>query len=84
MTTIYQLHRATPAQCPPCHGQCQQGRHCNAEAASACSELLEDDEAMERRFRAASRFWTLYLAALLVAAYAAIAHFLPALKTLVN
>ena len=30
MTTIYQLRRATPVQCPPCHGRCQQGRHCNA------------------------------------------------------
>ena len=27
---IYHLHRATVAQCPPCHGMCQQGRTCNA------------------------------------------------------
>lgn len=84
MTTIYQRHRATPAQCPPCYGQCQQGRHCNAEAGSACSELLEDDEATEARFRAASRFWCAYLAVLLVAICAGIAHFLPALKALAN
>lgn len=82
--TIIQLHRATQVQCPPCHGQCDQGRACNAQGASASSELLEDDEDTERRFRAAARFWTLYLAALLVAACAAIAHFPPALKTLVN
>lgn len=29
---IHHLHRATLAQCPPCHGQCHQGRACNAEA----------------------------------------------------
>lgn len=27
---IYHLHRATVAQCPPCHGMCHQGRACNA------------------------------------------------------
>ena len=27
---IYHLHRATVAQCPPCHGMCNQGRACNA------------------------------------------------------
>ena len=85
MTTIYQLRRATPVQCPPCHGQCQQGRHCNAEAGSACSELLKDDEATERRFRATARFWTLYAAVLLAALFCAgIAHFLPALKALLS
>lgn len=40
--TIIQLHRATQVQCPPCHGQCDQGRACNAQGASASSELLED------------------------------------------
>ena len=83
MTTIYHLHRATPAQCPPCHGQCQQGRHCNAEAGSACSELLEDDKT-ETRMALAAQFWTAYLAIVLVAVCAGITHFLPALKALVN
>ena len=83
--TIIQLHRATQVQCPPCHGQCDQGRACNAQGASASSELLKDDEATERRFRATARFWTLYAAVLLVALFCAgIAHFLPALKALVS
>ena len=76
--TIIQLHRATQVQCPPCHGQCDQGRACNAQGASASSELLEDDKATERRFR------TLYAAVLLVALCAGIAHFLPALKSLAS
>ena len=54
------------------------------QAAEDASELLEDDAAMERRFRATARFWTLYAAVLLVAVCAGIAHFLPALKALVN
>lgn len=54
------------------------------QAAEAASELLEDDEATERRFRIAARFWTIYTAVLLVAVCAGIAHFLPVLKTLVN
>lgn len=54
------------------------------QAAEAASELLEDDEAIERRFRATARFWTLYAAVLLVALCAGIAHFLPALKALAN
>ena len=54
------------------------------QAADAASELLKDDEAIERRFRATARFWTLYAAVLLVAVCAGIAHFLPALKALVN
>jgi hypothetical protein len=83
MTTIYQLHRATPAQCPPCHGQCQQGRQCNAAADTDAAELLEN-EANERRLRNTARFWALYLAVVLVAVCAGIAHFLPALSALVN
>ena len=79
MTTIYQLHRAAPAQCPPCHGQCQQGRACNAQGASASSELLEDDEVLLRRFRIRALFWNLYAAVVLVAVCAGIAHFLPLL-----
>lgn len=82
--TIIQLRRATQVQCPPCTGQCDQGRACNAQGASASSELLEEDEAIERRFRATARFWTLYAAVLLVAVCAGIAHFLPVLKALVN
>lgn len=54
------------------------------QAGEASSDLLEDDEATQRRFRIAARFWTLYLAALLVAVCYGIAHFLPALKTLAN
>lgn len=38
---IYHLHRMTV--CPPCNGMCNQGRACNAQGASACSELLGDD-----------------------------------------
>lgn len=37
MPTIYHLHRATVAKCPPCHGQCQQGRACNAGDDEACA-----------------------------------------------
>ena len=82
--TIIQLHRATQVQCPPCHGQCDQGRACNAQGASASSELLEDDEATERRFRLSSWFWSAYLSVLLVAVCAGIAHFLPVLKSLAS
>jgi hypothetical protein len=28
--TVLHLHRATVAQFPPCHGDCRQGRDCNA------------------------------------------------------
>ncbi len=61
------------AQCPPC----------NAQGASASSELLQDDEA-ERRLSLTSWFWTAYLGILLAAVCAGIAHLLPALKALVN
>ena len=70
-------------QCPPCHGHCHQGRACNAQGASASSELLQD-AAAERRMTLAGYFWTAYLALLLVAVCAGIAHFMPALKALVN
>ena len=50
----------------------------------AASELLEDGEATEARFRAASRFWAAYLAVLLVAVCAGIAHFLPVLQKLAS
>lgn len=86
MATLYRLHRIVPAaaaQCPPCHGHCHQGRACNAQGASASSELLEDDAA-ERRMSLAGWFWSTYLALLLVAVCAGIAHFLPALKALAN
>ena len=54
------------------------------QAAEAASKLLEDDEAIERRFRATARFWTLYAAVLLVAVCAGIAHFLPVLQKLAS
>ncbi len=54
------------------------------QAAEAASELLEDDEATERRFRLSAWFWSAYLSVLLVAVCAGIAHFLPALKALVS
>lgn len=82
MTTIHQLHRATVAQCPPYTGQCQQGRACNAQGASASSERLDEDEELLRRFRVRAWFWNLYLSCLLVAVCAGIAYLLPALKSL--
>ena len=82
--TIIQLHRATQVQCPPCTGRCDQGRACNAQGASASSELLEDDKATERRFRLSAWFWSAYLSVLLVAVCAGIAHFLPALQRLAS
>jgi len=86
--TIIQLHRATQVQDCECHRadfNCDQGRRCpERDGASACSELLEDDAAIERRYRLSAWFWTLYLSFVLVAICAAVAHFLPALKALVN
>lgn len=54
------------------------------QAAEAASELLEDDEATERRFRLSAWFWSAYLSVLLVAVCAGIAHFLPVLKSLAS
>ena len=54
------------------------------QAAEAASELLKDDEATERRFRATARFWTLYAAVLLAAICAVFAYFLPVLQKLAS
>ena len=54
------------------------------QAAEAASELLEDDEATERRYRLSSWFWSIYMVVLLVAVCAGIAHFLPVLKSLAS
>ena len=77
------LAKLNAMQCPPCHGHCHQGRACNAQGASASSELLEDDKA-ERRMSLASWFWVAYLGIVLVAVCAVFAYFLPVLKALVN
>lgn len=49
MATLYRLHRIVPvaaAQCPPCHGECAQGRFCKADApASGSADPLGDDQA---------------------------------------
>ena len=70
------------AQCPPCHGRCHQGRACNAQGASACSELLDDED--DRHMAVVANLHTAFLAVLLVAVCAAVAYFLPVLQALVN
>jgi hypothetical protein len=46
---VYPLHRATVMTCPPCHGECNQGRYCPAHApAEACSGIGEDYETPTR------------------------------------
>jgi len=73
----------------PVPAGCGQGRWperrggAQQEAASASSEFLTDD-GVERRLRIRAWFWNLYLAAVLVAVCAGLAHFMPALKALVN
>ena len=90
---IIQLRRAHIAGRDTCTGQCETPGGCDCtpdtvpvqpHAAEASSELLEDDAATERRFRLGAWFWSAYLAIVLVATCAAIAHFLPALSALVS
>jgi hypothetical protein len=70
-------NKPVPAGCG--QGKWPERRVNPPQAAEASSELLEDDEATERRFRISAWFWSAYLSVLLVALCAAIAHFLPAL-----
>lgn len=55
--------------------------HVDTEAANG--EMLTDEEA-ELRMKYSARFWTGYLAVLLVALSAVIGHFLPALIQLLS
>jgi len=71
------------AQCPPCHGRCHQGRACTAQGASACSELLEDNED-DRHMAAVAKMQTAFLAVALVAVCTTVAYFMPVLQALVN
>lgn len=55
----------TPCDCPPCNGNCRQGRDCHPVPAEACTEL--GVESMLRYRRAASTMvWGIALALVLV------------------
>lgn len=85
MPTVHYLHRATVAQCPPCHGQCQQGRACNAYDNQACAEeggehhdpapTNDDGDAAWLGFLLSASGWPLALA--VVALIALLAEYLP-------
>lgn len=65
--------------CPPCNHNCNQRRNCPAD-----ERAVNDCGVSERHMALMAQFWTAYLALLLVAVCAGIAHFLPALSALVN
>lgn len=59
----------TPCDCPPCGGNCRQGRDCHPVPAEACTELGVEVESMLRYRRAASTLvWGIALALVLVIA----------------
>ena len=64
--SIWHPHRHILIQCPPCTGDCRQGRDCRPMPAEACTEL--GAESMLRHRRTAAHAKSLALALLLAVA----------------